>query len=209
MKDGSNLYLKSAEYLKSQLIDFFILQMDDILIGNEVMYGVNRRVVDMLVVNGNNLIAVEIKGENDDLRRIQEQVEEYKKIFDYIIVCTVKAHLDRLVKITTTDIGIYILTEGRIQKVRKPKKQYKQDKFEMLYTMNSKYLRTVNNIKSQLNSDEIRVLLAKKSSKEIKHILCEYFSGKIEKRYKLFIADRGIKTHIDDIPLLSSNTEIL
>lgn len=208
MKDNSSLCLNSAEYLKSQLIDFFILQMDDILIGNEVMYGVNRRVVDLLLVNNDNLIAVEIKGENDDLRRIQEQIEEYKKIFDYIIVCTAETHLDKLMKITTTDVGIYILTELGIQKIRKPKKQYKQDKLEMLYTMNSKYLKTVYNIKSNLNSDDIRTYTAKKSAKEIKRILCKYFSAKIEKRYKLFIADRGTHTHIDDIPLLSSNTEI-
>lgn len=36
----------SAEYLKSRLIDFFIQQFNNIFIGNEVMYGIKRKVVD-------------------------------------------------------------------------------------------------------------------------------------------------------------------
>lgn len=198
----------SAEYLKSRLIDFFIQQFNNIFIGNEVMYGIKRKVVDLLIIKNNQLIAIEIKGDNDDLRKLQEQINECKKIFDYIIVCTTKTHLEKLNQIISDDIGIYLITENSIKKIKTPQKQNKQSKIDILYTMNSKYLKTELNINKKLNSDEIRELVAKKNMNYIHKLLCQYFSLRIKEKYQLFLSDRGIITHIDDIPILSSNIEI-
>ena len=74
--------------------------------------------------------------------------------------------------------------------------------------MNSKYLKTELNINKKLNSDEIRELVAKKNMNYIHKLLCQYFSLRIKEKYQLFLSDRGIITHIDDIPILSSNIEI-
>lgn len=209
MKDGtSNIYLNSAEHLKSRLIDFILKQGDDMLIGNEIMYGTKRKVVDLLIVRNNKLIAIEIKGNSDDLRRIQEQVGECRKIFDYVIVCTTDIHAEKIKEYISDDVGIYVIREKNVTKIRSSKKQKTQNKQEMLYTMNAKYLRNTLNIKAQLDSDELRTYISRKSLNKIHDLLCSYFSLKIENKYKLFLSDRGMETHIDDIPLLSSDIEI-
>lgn len=209
MKVEKNSALHPAEYLKSRLIDFFIQQANDIIIGNEVMYGINRRVVDLLILKGGYLIAVEIKSDNDDLRRLNEQIEEYRKIFDYIIICTTKNHLERLFSCISDDIGIYLVMEGIVKRIRKPKKQRKHDKMDILYTINANYLSKSQNLKRKFNSDEIRKYVYKqKGIKEIEGLLYGYLHSKIKEKYLLFLSDRGTFTHTDDIPILSSNLHI-
>lgn len=49
------------------------------------MYGVKRKVVDLVVLKDDKIIAVEIKSDSDNLKRLEEQILEYKKIFDYVL----------------------------------------------------------------------------------------------------------------------------
>lgn len=198
----------SAEYIKGRIIDFFIQQSNDILIGNEVMYGIKRKVVDLLIIKKGKLIAVEIKGDNDDLRRLQEQISECQKIFDYIIICTTSVHLNKLMDSLPNNIGIFIIENNCIKKIKTPKKLVEQNKMDMLYTMNARYLKQVLHIKKQLNSDEVRKHASQINLTKAQQLLREYFTLKIKDKYSLFLSDRGIETHIDDIPLLSSNIEI-
>ena len=199
----------SAESIKGRLIDFFIKEMIDPIIGNEIMYGVRRKVVDLLILNQNRLYAVEIKGENDSLKRLREQIEEYKKVFNYIIVCTTDSHLNQIKEFISDDIGIYLIKNNQIIIKRLPKLQKKLDKTEMLYTMNSRYLKQNNKILGEFNSDEVRDFYKTKSIKTIQTLLYSYFFSKIESKYKLFLSEKGKETHIDDIPTLSSQIDIL
>lgn len=209
MKDENPNTSNSAEYLKGRVIDFFIQQTNDIVIGNEVMYGISRRVVDLLIIKDGNLIAIEIKGDGDDLRRLGEQIEDYRKIFDYIIVFTTENHLKSLLESSPNDIGIYLILEDKISRIRASKKQRKHAKIDMLYTINAKYLSQTLNLKKTYNSDEIRQYICKqKGVNEIKGLLHTYFHTKTKERFALFLSDRGTVTHIDDIPILSSNIQI-
>ena len=122
----------SADLIKSKLIDFLLNDFsNDFYIGNEVMYGTKRKLIDLLILKNNQLTAIEIKADNDDFRRIDEQIEESKKIFDYIIVCTTISHLEKAKQLLSEDIGIYTIEEQGIKKIRNPKKQIKLDKTEL------------------------------------------------------------------------------
>lgn len=77
--------LNSAEYIKCLFIDFLLSKGEDQIIGNEFMYGVKRKVVDLVVLKDDKIIAVEIKSDSDNLKRLEEQILEYKKIFDYVL----------------------------------------------------------------------------------------------------------------------------
>ena len=200
----------SAEFIKSQLIDFFITDFsNDLFIGNEVMYGTKRKLVDLLVLSNNQLTAIEIKADNDDLRRVQEQVEESKKLFNYIIVCTTIAHLEKTKQLLPDDIGIYCFNENGIDKVRKPKKQKKLDKAEILYSINANFLKKeLSTSTNKINSDEVRQQYIKKSTDKIHTIFIDYMQRKIQSKYELFLRDRGEYTLIDDISLLSSSPHI-
>jgi hypothetical protein len=199
--------IMSAEFIKSQLIDFLMIDFSDkTIIGNEVMYGSKRKLVDLLILKNNTLTAIEIKAGNDDLRRITEQVEEYRKIFDYIIICTVAVHLGKIISLLSDDIGIYCINEQNIEVVRKPKKQGKLDKSEMLFTINSNFLK--KNLSPKINfenSDEVRKHYVKESRKKIHNTLVDYLYEKIEPKFNLFLEHRGVHTLIDDISLLSSS----
>jgi hypothetical protein len=201
----------SAEFLKSQVIDFLISKYsDDVLIGNEVMYGTKRKLVDLLVLHSNKLTALEIKADNDDLRKIQEQITEYKKIFDYVIVCTTTNHLKKLEQLLLEDIGIYCITDGNVEIMRLPQKQKHIDKVEMLFTINSKFLRQhFQTQKINMNSDEIRAKYKQESTKKIHTIFIDYLYNKIESKFNLFLQHRGNVTHIDDIPLLSIPSPVI
>lgn len=200
----------SAESIKSQLIDFFISDSpNDLFIGNEVMYGTKRKLVDLLIVDKNQLIAIEIKADSDDLRRIQEQINESQKIFDYIIVCTTMAHLEKVKQLLPKDIGIYSINEGNVEIIRKPKKQRKLDKKEMLFSINSSFLRKNMSLATHnINSDEVRKYFIKESTNEIHNLFTDYLQQKVESKFNLFLQNRGAFTHIDDIPLLSSSLYI-
>lgn len=201
----------SAESIKNQLIDFFITDFsNDLFIGNEVMYGTKRKLIDLLILHKNQLIAIEIKADNDDLRRLQEQINESKKIFDYIIVCTTLVHLEKTKQILPDDIGIYSVNEQGIKKIRKPKKQKELDKTEILYSINSNYLK--KNLKitaSNLNSDEIRQQYIKESTSKIRTIFSEYMKTKIEPKFNLFLRYRGNCTLIEDMNVLSGGYMVL
>jgi hypothetical protein len=200
----------SAELIKSQLIDFVLSDFsNDFCIGNEVMYGTKRKLIDLLILNKNKLTAIEIKADNDDLRRLQEQINESKKLFDYIIVCTTLAHLEKTKQILPDDIGIYSVNEQGIQKIRKPKKQKELDKVEMLFSINSNFLKkNLSSTASNINSDEVRRQYFKKSIDKIHDLFTDYLQQKVQSRFNLFLQNRGEYTHIDDIPLLSSSLYI-
>jgi nucleoid DNA-binding protein len=207
MKQQNAIY---AESIKSQVIDFLISNVsNNFFIGNEVMYGTKRKLIDLLILENNKLIAIEIKADNDDLRRLQEQVNESKKIFDYIIVCTTLSHLKKTKQVLSDDIGIFSVNEKGIKKIRNPKKQKALDKTEMLFSINSQFLRkNLSSTSYNINSDEVRQHYIKKSINKIHNLFVDYMQQKVQSKFNLFLQNRGEVTHIDDIPLLSSSLYI-
>jgi hypothetical protein len=199
-----------AEHIKSQPVGFFMANVsDNLFIGNEIMYGTKRKLIDLLILENNKLTGIEIKADNDDFRRLSEQVNESKKLFDYIIGCTTLAHLEKAKQVLPDDIGIFSVNEKGIKKIRKPKKQKALEKTEMLFTINSNFLRkNLSSIAYNINSDEVRQHYLKESLIKIHSLFVDYLQQKIQSKFNLFLQNRGAVTHIEDIPLLSSSLYI-
>lgn len=195
----------SAEYIKATLIDWLIDRHNDIIIGNEVMYGSKRKVVDLLAIIDGKTIAVEIKSASDKLSRLPDQIEGYKKIFDRIIVVAAPSHIVGITNIISKEIGLYIVDNG-IKKVQTPVLNNHQDKLEMLYSITSSYLKKNYPQYKNLNENEIRFLLSKKKKADIHQLLVMFYQSRLSERFRLFLNDRGQNTLIDDIPMLSSLT---
>lgn len=202
--------LQSAEYIKCLFIDYLLSKSTELIIGNELMYGVKRKVVDLVVLQNNKIIAVEIKSDNDNLNRIEEQVSEYKKIFDYVWIVTTEKHVNKICEIVPSDIGIYVCKENRpLKKFRNSHIQRNKDKIEMLYSINAKYLcQLEGGNSSKYNTDEIRQQYAKRRISNIQKILFGYLILKYQERFILFLNERGTLTHIEDLSLLSSPLHI-
>lgn len=203
--------LNSADYIKSIFIDFTISKDPNVIIGNEIMYGTGRRLVDLIVLKDNKITAIEIKSDSDNLKRIQEQIKEYKKIFNFVVLIITRKHLENILEITSKDIGIYLITEDfLIQLIRLPQLQKKTDKREVLYSINSRYLKKMGEpLTKRLHSDEIRRCFEKKSLSYLNSLLFCYLQNKISSNFRIFISERGEQTHIEDLSTLSSSQNII
>lgn len=202
--------LNSAEYIKCLFIDYLLSKDEDSIIGNEFMYGIKRKLVDLVVLKKHRTIAVEVKSNNDNLIRLEEQIKEYKKIFDYVLIVTTEKHKNNVIGTVSDDIGIYIVQDdSSIIKIRNPWKQKSKDKIELLYSVNTRYLCKVGNYSyGKYNADELRGLFVKKRISYIQEILFTYLYEKYNKKFNLFISERGINTHIEDLCILSSSFQI-
>ena len=200
--------LNSANFIKCLFIDFLLSIEKNIIIGNEVMYGTKRKVVDLINIQCGKITAIEIKSNSDNLNRIQEQVEEYKKIFNFVIIVTTSKFKDKILNNTTNDVGVYIINNDlSISIIRKPTTQKKRDKLEMLYSINAKFLMKIENISRKLyDSDRIRLLYAKKRISLIQEILISYWKLKYQDKFKLFLDERGELSNIEDLSILSSSS---
>ena len=203
--------LNSAEYIKSIFIDFTLSRNPNVIIGNEIMYGTGRRLVDLILLKDNRITAVEVKSDSDNLKRIKEQITEYKKIFNFVVLIITRKHMENILEITSKDIGIYLITEDfLIQPIRLPHLQKMTDKREVLYSINSRYLKNLGEpLTKNLHSDEIRTYFEKKRLTYLNTLLFCYLQNKISSNFRLFILERGEKTHIEDLSILSSSQNLI
>ena len=202
--------LNSAEYIKCLFIDYLLYKKENQIIGNEFMYGLKRKLVDLVVLKKNRTFAVEIKSSNDNLIRLEEQIREYKKIFDYVLIVTTEKHKNNIIEKASDDIGIYIVQDDlSIIKFRNPSIQKNKDKIELLYSVNARYLCKIGNYTyGKYIADELRSLFANKRISYIQEILFTYLYEKYNKKFNLFISERGVNTHIEDLCILSSSFQI-
>lgn len=197
---------KNALYIKSKLIDFLIslYKEDNIVIGSEIMYGSRKGLVDIIQLYDKKLFAFEIKADNDDFRKLQTQINEYKYIFDYIYIVVSNKYLSKAKSLSYKGLGIIIINEdGSCKIVKKAAQQHNNDKIEILSTINVQFLKSYFKLNSKLKSSETRTLLCNRSIKTIKETLYSYFFQNILPRYNLFLSEKEKPTHIDDVAILS------
>lgn len=196
--------IMNAEVIKTILIDFLISQNKSIVLGSEVTYGVKKQVVDIILLSGKKIIAFEVKADHDDVRRLDSQIDEYKKIFDHIyVVCTSKLY-EKIQGKTDKAIGILLVGDnGTIEVKRKAIQHRSLDKKSILETINANYLKKAFNLNRKLTASDTRRLLLNKNIQELKNTLFSYFEIFLTEKYFLFLSERGTNTHIDDIPILS------
>jgi hypothetical protein len=206
-----NYRLNSADFIKGIVIDYMLQFNHDILIGNEIMYGTERRLVDLVLLKKKRITAIEIKSDMDNLKRIHEQIKEYRKIFDYVVLVITQKHLNKIMEVTSNDIGIYLVNEDTsIKIIRPPHLQKEIEKHEILYSINSRYLKKISDsLQKSLSADEIRRLFEGKTLSCLQKIFYNYLEQKISPNYKFFLTERGSITHIEDLGILSSSRNLI
>jgi len=197
----------SAEHIKASFIDWLIAHHEDIVIGNEVMYGSKRKVVDLLAIIKDKIVAIEIKSAFDKLARLPEQIVECSKIFDRIIVVSTPSHIAGITSIISSRIGFYII-DASIKAKQKPLLIYNQDKLEMLYSISTTFLKKQYPQYRNLKENEIRFLLSKEKKTDIHRLMVSFYRQRLNEKFQMFMSDRGAHTLVDDIPTLSSLTRI-
>lgn len=73
---------------------------------------------DVVVLNGTSTV-YEIKSERDSLARLPGQLDSYRRAFASVNVITSEAHLDCVLNVAPSDVGVLILNRrGRISRIR-------------------------------------------------------------------------------------------
>lgn len=199
--------LHKADILKSLYIDYAIDKFgaENVIIGNEIMYGTSRKVVDLLLLNNNHTYAIEVKSDEDNYLRLNEQISEYKQLFDYVIVVVGGKHKKSILSKIPKDIGIFIIENHTVTQIQRPSKQKKLSKTEILYSIPSCYLHkhTSSNLR-YLNSDEIRIYFQKNALTTVRRTFYNYLYEKLYAKYQNFINARGETTCVDALSCFTS-----
>lgn len=201
--------LAKADVIKAKFIDFilndgFIANSIDLCIGQEVMYGNNKMFADMVIVSNDKLYAIEIKAQNDSFKRLENQLLNYKQIFDYVFVIVTENHLHALEKIPINYFGILVIDDKfNFKEIRKAKVIKKIVKSEVLGTIPAVYLKKYFSIKEACTADELRLKLTKRPVSELKVALLDYMKSKILYKYENFLEEKGEYSHYEDVSILS------
>ena len=172
----------------------------DVVIGNEVMYGTSGKVADLILLYNGNTYAIEIKSDADSLSRIDGQLLEYRKQFNYVIVVCGPKYADILARSLPNGIGLCkILEDETVMDLRRPKKNTKLDKAEMLFSVKTSYLMKMADFPTAgKNADEIRTYFEKKRISCVQKILYDYWLIKMKPIFELFISDREDLNHNEE-----------
>lgn len=203
-----SLLIRPADEIKLTVIDYLIKKYPKIIIGNEVMYGTAKKVVDLVALYRGQTYAIEIKSEKDNTRRLHEQLKEYARIFDYIIVVTHPKHTAEIMSLSKAKVSILeILNEDVVIKVF-PKRN-KPLKSEMVHSINVSYLKRFLPLgKAGETADYIRSQITRKYKvDDIHQMLYGFLKLKLEKRFALYLKERGEKNY-DDLSLLSAQLNL-
>ena len=192
--------LHKADILKSLYIDYAIDKFgaDNVIIGNEIMYGTSRKVVDLLLLKSKHTYAVEIKSDEDNYLRLNEQISEYKQLFDYVSVVVGGNHKKSIQSKLPKDVGIFVIENQTVTQLQRPSKQKKLSKAEILFSIPSMYLHKLSGSNSRdLDSDEIRGRFQKSALTTIRRTFYNYLHEKLYSKYRTFIDARGESTYVD------------
>lgn len=95
---------------------------------------INNSKADFVMFNGKATV-YEIKTMLDNLDRLDNQIRDYYKVFDYVEIIVDEVHLPKIIeRYTESNVGISILTKrNSISSVKKPKQSAQHFSYESLY----------------------------------------------------------------------------
>lgn len=167
--------------LRKYLVDSNSLVLDEF----NISLGLVR--ADIAVING-VLHGIEIKSERDNLLRLNNQLREYNKFFEYITVVTCEKFQDKILQNIPLNYGILIAKNQNdkivFKKLRKAKRNYNIDKLCLAQAL------WKNELIDILESIDYKKGFKSKSKFFLYQIICENFT----KQQLLVIVKERIKS---------------
>lgn len=198
-----------AEKMKVKIIEWlleghlgFDIARDSI--GLEILFSRNRRRADMLIVS-NELHALEVKGDLDNLSKLPDQLHDYSNTFDKISMVITTKHLKNIRQLLPRYTGIILIEKNSLRIIRKAILRKRLDKGSLLMFMGKVQLGKLLNIKNvaKYSTDELRFMASEKLSLLlIRREACDFLQRKHKKRFDLFLHDKGTLVIADDLSSL-------
>lgn len=205
-------YSNNANAIKALLIDYIENGnlIEDCVYGNELFYGTKKRQTDLLAVNGYTT-AFEIKSKNDDFRKTREQLNDYKKVFDFQYLVAHCSHEEKALKILKPNEGFILLDDDGTFSIRRhPKIIVKQSKVEILNTMPLSFLKKHFKVHQRYKTvTDVRKHLESRSLNDLKTALRSFLRERLIPRNNVFREEKGTVTHFEDLKFLVSFPDII
>lgn len=197
-----------ADELKVVFIDYILEHFgQDVIIGHEVMYGSDERFADLVFLYKGYTYAVEVKSDSDSLTRINDQLDAYQKLFNYVIVVCGQKYKQHLKGSLPDGVGLFEVANERIvRRIKRPRRiTSKLDKQEMLLSIRASYLAQKADFPvARKSAFSIREQYSKKRTSYIQEILYSYWYAKLRPAYETFLSNRGVQTLPNDLANFST-----
>lgn len=176
---------------------------------SEVRYGPTDRRADFLVVEDSSH-AFEIKSDFDSLSRLPDQISDYMRTFDFVSVVTTERHLGSVRSIVPSKVGLSVLKEGKLTRVRQPKRFARLSKMHLAISCDrSGLLQRVPNAKSAASLPDLQIAAIKTLS--VTELRAVFLNG-LRERYKhssqAFLAETDGQLDREDLLLLRRAAKI-
>lgn len=198
--------------IKLLLLQRFMDEPPD-FIGSEIPFAHGKRRLDLLTVNGDRSHVYEIKSERDSLRRLDQQLEDYLRTFNFTTIVCTNRHLRECRKVGKA-VGI-ILVEDQLNLVwvRKPRGRMRLDKESLASLIVSSDIRSLSSrsdLENQISPSsaigEVREYLTKYASTEkLSSIALDCLTSRYADRYRAFLANVGNKVTREELEILSKD----
>lgn len=200
----------NANQLKVKFIEWLINTNDkNIVIGNEVLFSVNKCRADIVMLKNNKTFAYEIKSDADNFLDFNEQILNYISTFNYTYLVITSKHEKQIDFVRKYNIGILLYKEGNFITIKKPTLSKQISKANLLEFLKKADLISLINKKgySKYSVFNLRSLVGLKySTKRIQDKCFETLNERYSILYNLFLDDvtkDGIM--IEDLKSLTGN----
>lgn len=198
----------NEDSVKTKLIDYLISTNPGLLGGssvlaNELIFLEGKRKADIVEINREYLHVFEIKSDIDNLVKLESQITDYRKIFDYITIVTTEKNIKNVTRICPKKVGIIMVNNNHLEEIRKPLKYISKNKIALSSIMDREDLRIY--LGSTINrTSESRKKLSKTFSVDTLEVITrEILLRKHSKPFEIFIKYRSGMTLSDDLEHLS------
>lgn len=204
--------------IKIKLIKHLYHGLKDAVLSSEFSFEHGNRRADLVCQSEGVATAYEIKGAGDSIARLPSQVDSYRKYFDRVYIVCEKNHLASIRKVIPSSIGIYIVSEEGIFRVRKAGAIMRHDKLSLASTLSISELKVLTSRSRNMSKVMMCELLARqqtlefirRKSREAFYIKFKYGSDLLRKEasYNFTSDDVALITKpLRDMPVASRTTK--
>lgn len=181
----------NASKIKITLIKWLLEKYhNDLVLGNEVAYSPLIRRADLVMIHDGFSYAFEIKSDYDNIKRLNEQLPDYLKTFDFVYIVTTKTLLKEIELSVPKNVGI-ILVNGDVKQKRKPTLIKRLNKRFLAEFLDRKTI--IKNIKkkpSSLSVYDLRDYISNELSiKETRELAIQSLIKRYSYQFSLFLYD--------------------
>lgn len=193
----------TAEDIKAILIDYLLQTTPNLnIIISELPFSPKtKQLADLVYIQQSNTFAFEIKGAKDNLARLSKQINGYIHTFNYVfLVLHKKFFQSKKFPRIPQSVGIYIIDDN--EKLTLIKGATSNTKITKQALMSMLWKQELQAEMGTLEGKKLRNKFFKLPLEQAQHLVLQKISDRYQKRFHLFIQERGTKTRTEDIKYL-------